>query len=125
MNTNKFVYFFVCLIISVIMCSCEYKVTSGEVVGKEYQPAYNTTAFMPIVISNGKTTTTTMVPYVIRYSDNWFITIYGYSEKDNKYIEETHRVTKEVYDSVEIGSYFEYNKKMEPSEPEYVKEKRE
>ncbi len=57
------------------------------------------------------------------YSDTYKITIRDYI--DNEEQTETYRVTKEVYDSVDIGDEFIYNEEFEPNEPEYTREKQE
>lgn len=43
--------------------------------------------------------------------------------EEGETVQETFRVTKEVYDAVEIGFEFVYQEDMEPEEPEYTREK--
>lgn len=105
-----------------ILTACGGGITSGEVVSKEYTPAHTQNSIIPIVISNGKTCSTIMVPYTYHYSDKWEITIRQYSEEENEFLTATYRVTEEVYNATEIGAQFEYVEDMEPSEPEYTRE---
>lgn len=98
-------------------------ITEGSVVNKEFSPAHSETVTIPRIISNGKTCSTVIVPYVYHYSDTYKITIRDYI--DNEEQTATYRVTKEVYDSVNIGDEFIYNKEYEPNEPEYTREKQE
>lgn len=91
-------------------------------VSKEFTPAYSQTMMVPIVYSNGKTTYTTMVPFLYHYDDDWEVTIQQYSEEESSMLSATYRVTQEVYDSVSIGDEFVYEKDMEPDTPQYTRE---
>lgn len=104
------------------LSGCEPKITEGEVVEKEFSPEHTQRVMVPVVHSNGKTSFTTYVPYFYHYSDKWTITIEGCTE-EGETVQETFRVTKEVYDAVEIGFEFVYQEDMEPEEPEYTREK--
>lgn len=113
------------VLIAILVCSlvgCSPKITSGEVIGKQFTPEHTTLQFVPLVMSNGKTTTTTMIPVYYHYSDRWEITISGLNE-DGELVKETFRVEKAVYDAVSIGAEFEYDKDMNPEEPEYIRER--
>lgn len=98
-------------------------ITEGEVINKNFTPAHSETSMLPIVTTDGKNISTIIVPYVYHYSDTYKITIRDYI--DNEEQTETYRVTKEVYDSVDIGDEFIYNEEFEPNEPEYTREKQE
>ena len=50
----------------------------GEICKLEYQPVYTTTTLVPIIISNGKTTTTILVPYIFYYPDRWYVQVREY-----------------------------------------------
>lgn len=82
------------------------KITEGEVYEKEFIPAYNQMMIIPIVISNGKTTTTMMIPYMYYYPDSWVIKIKDF--QDNKWVTEDFYVSEEIYNAVTIGSEFKY-----------------
>lgn len=101
---------------------CSTNITSGEVVDKTFTPAHVQTVIVPTHISNGKTSTTIMVPYTYYYSDTWRIKIQQYTEEDG-YLTATYRVTEDVYNTVSIGDQFEWNEDMEPQNPEYTRER--
>lgn len=110
------------LLFLLLLTGCGAEITEGEVIQKEFTPAYTQLLMVPVVRSDGKTTHTAMLPYVYFYSDKWTITIRAYSE-DGEEIRETFRVSEQVYDETELGSEFIYTDDMEPDEPEYTREK--
>lgn len=112
--------FLLCSII--FLCGCEPKITEGEVIGKEFTPSHTQVMFIPVTHSNGKTSYTTLLPYVYYYSDKWTITIRSYSD-DGEELRETFRVTQDVYNDVQVGDEFVYDKNMEPNTPEYRRER--
>lgn len=107
-----------------VLSGCSGKITSGEVVEKSYTPAYSTVRIIPLFISNGKTSRVMPIPYVYHYSDKWEVTIAAWDEKEKKMQTATYRVTEEVYEAVEIGAEFVYDKDMKPIEPEYTRERK-
>ena len=107
-----------------VLSGCSGKITSGEVVEKSYTPAHSETRIIPLVISNGKTSSVMVIPYIYFYSDRWEITIAAWDEKEKKMQTATYRVTEEVYEAVEIGAEFVYDKDMKPIEPEYTRERK-
>lgn len=121
MKRAVFVVLAVVLLLSISACSS--KITSGEVVEKNFTPAHREVRLIPIVISNGKTRITSVIPYTYHYSDRWEITIAAWDEKEKKMQTATYRVTEEVYEAVEIGAEFVYDKDMNPIEPEYTRER--
>ena len=56
-------------------------VKEGEVIQKRHEPSRTWVSVTPIVKSNGKTTTTTMIPYVYYDSEDYVITIEGLNKK--------------------------------------------
>jgi hypothetical protein len=107
-----------------LLVGCGERITSGEVIDKKYTKAYTQVRMIPLVMSNGKTTTTTIIPYIYRYPDRWEITIQQYDTGDGVRVTATYRVTQEVYDAVNLHDEFVYNKDMEPKEPEYTRERK-
>lgn len=106
-----------------VLSGCSGKITSGEVVEKKFTPAHSEVRLIPFVISNGKSVSTGIIPYVYRYSDRWEVTIAAWDEEEKKMQTATYRVTEEVYEAVEIGAEFVYDKDMKPIEPEYTRER--
>lgn len=116
---------FVVLAVALLLglSGCSGKITSGEVVEKNFTPAHSEVRLIPFVISNGKSVSTGIIPYVYRYSDRWEVTIAAWDEEEKKMQTATYRVTEEVYEAVEIGAEFVYDKDMKPIEPEYTRER--
>lgn len=106
-----------------ISIGCTIKITKGEVIEKEFTPAHNSLLTVPLTVTNGKTTTVVSVPYMYYYSEKWEITIQDWDDTEDKMVTATYRVTKEVYNAVEIGDEFVYDEEFEPSYPEYTREK--
>lgn len=105
------------------LCACGSSITDGEVYEKEYKQAYTTVMMLPHVIYTGKTTTTTIVPYFVRYPDRYVIYIKKYDGE--KWLKEDFYVSKEVYDQINVGDMFEYDKSRgDLKEEPYTKEKK-
>lgn len=98
-------------------------IIEGEVINKNFNPAHSETTMLPIVTTDGENISTIIMPYVYHYPNTYKITIRNYIA--NKEQTATYRVTKEVYDSVNIGDEFIYTEEYEPNEPEYIREKQE
>lgn len=111
------------IIFAISLCSCSEQITIGEVVYKKYNPEYTTTMVIPVTISNGKTSTVAMIPYVYHYNESWEITIRGWDEEEQEFETATYRVTEEVFETTYIGGEFQYLQSMEPNIPEYTRER--
>lgn len=111
-----------CLIMTIMLCGCENKITEGEVYGKEYREAYTTVMPYPMVIYNGHTTTTMIIPYTVHYPERYVIHIKAFV--DDEWVTEDFYVSKEVYDSINVGDMFLYDKERGDLEDEpYTKER--
>lgn len=95
------------LSVALALCGCD-EITEGEVYQKEYREAYTTVMILPFVISNGKTTKTYAVPYFVHYPDRYVVFIKAY--QDGEWKTEDFYVSKEVYDTINIGDMFLYDK---------------
>ena len=112
------------LLLVVSLCGCSNEITEGEVYEKEYREAHTTVMMLPLVISNGKTTKTTMIPYLVHYPDRYVIFIKAY--QDDEWKTEDFYVSKEVYDSIKIGDMFLYDEERGDLQDEpYTKERKE
>lgn len=120
---KKIICAFIVCIMFTMMCSCSEKITQGEVINKKYTPAHTDIVMIPMVRSNGKTTTTQIIPFVYSYSDKYEITILGYDSEKNKSTA-TYRVNKEVFDSVNLGDEFLFINEYEPEYPEYTRDRK-
>ena len=121
---KKLIVALICLLLVASLCGCSNTITEGEVYEKEYREEYTTVMMLPLVISNGKTTSTIMVPYFIRYPDRYVIFIKAY--QDDEWKTEDFYVSKEVYDSINIGDMFLYDEERGDLQDEtYTKERKE
>lgn len=99
----------------------ETRLTEGEVYDKSFTAAHSQTLMLPMVHSNGETTFTTMMPYIRNYPDTYSISIRDF--QDGEWITETYYVSKEVYNDVEIGDIFKYEKGRDLEEAPYTQER--
>lgn len=117
---KKLLAFLLAVALILSLCSCS-TITEGEVYKKEYRPAFTTVMMLPLVHSNGKTTTTTMVPYIIYYPDRYVVFIKAFV--NNEWKTEDYYVPKDTYDTLNIGDMFEYVKDRDLTEEPYTKTK--
>ena len=104
--------------------ACSLKITSGEVYDKEHRDAFTTVSLYPLIISNGKTTTTLMVPYTFYYPERWVIFIKSF--EDGEWLTEDFYVSETVYNSISIDDMFEYDESRgDLTDEPYTKEKSE
>lgn len=121
---KKIIGALICILLVVSLCGCSNAITEGEVYEKEYREAYTQVMVLPLIISNGKTTSTIMVPYFVHYPDRYVIFIKAYQDEEWK--TEDFYVSKEVYDSINIGDMFLYDEERGDLQDEpYTKERKE
>ena len=89
-------------------CGCGNMITHGEVYEKEHREAFTTVMMLPLTIYTGKTSTTTIIPYVVHYPERYVILIKDFDGEN--WVTEDFYVIKEVFDQIHIGDMFEYNK---------------
>lgn len=106
-----------------ILTGCTNKISNGEVYQKEFKEAHNEVKIIPLIRSNGKTTYTTMMPYIYNYPDRYII--YIKKLEDNKWKTASYYTTKEVYESINVGDQFEYVEDRDLTEEPYTREKEE
>ena len=106
-KSKKIICCIVCLVLAISFFGCAKTITEGEVYEKEYKKASIMTIMQPVIISNGKTTTTMMIPYMIRYPDRYVIRIKAYCE--DRWETEDFYVSKSVYDEINIGDMFYFD----------------
>ena len=114
------------LLVTTFICmltGCCNKITEGEVIEKEFKEAHTQVRVVQVIYNNGRNSWIQMIPYVYYYPDTWKITIQKWDEANEEMLQVTWRVTKDVYDMVNIGDEFVYNEDMEPEEPEYTRER--
>ena len=94
----------ICLI--AILVSCSGGIKEGEIFSKEFTPAHTAILLMPVVVSNGKTCTTTMVPMCFYYPDSYSVAIKNYNREAKKKDTRIVYIEKQVYDKVNIGQWY-------------------
>lgn len=112
---------FVLTALTALLSGSETRLTEGEVYDKSFTAAHSQTFMLPMVHSNGETTFTTMMPYIRNYPDTYSISIRDF--QDGEWITETYYVSKEVYNDVEIGDIFKYEKGRDLEETPYTQER--
>lgn len=123
-ESKNFLFFLTCVALILCLCACGNAITSGEVYAKEHMEAYTTVMTYPVVVSNGKTTTTYIIPYTVHYPERWVIYIKDFNGE--KWIKEDFYVSKDVFDHIQIGDIFEYDENRGDLKDEpYTKEKQE
>lgn len=101
--------FFLIVILSVILCGCGNKIEKGVVYDKEFVPAYTETVLIPIVSTNGKTTTTTLIPVTNSISEKWYISIQSQGEGE-EYQKARYEVSEEIFNQYEVGDFYSHKK---------------
>lgn len=96
----------VLLLVAVILTACGQKLTEGDVFEKEFHPAHTSVQPQTVVHSDGKSTTTSIIMVSHYYPDSWSIGIQAYDAEAKKWIRDTYWVSKEAFDTVEIGNYW-------------------
>lgn len=114
----------ICILLVVSLCGCSNAITESEVYEKEYREAHTQVIVFPLIISNGKTSSTIMIPYFVHYPDRYVIFIKAYQDEEWK--TEDFYVSKEVYDSINVGDMFLYDEERGDLQDEpYTKERKE
>ena len=60
-----------------------------------------------MVIPNGKTVTTILIPYVFTYPKRWVIHVKWYVENKDKWKYHEYFVDEEKYKTIDIGQYYD------------------
>jgi hypothetical protein len=95
---------FYCLLCAVLLSTSCQKLKYGDIVEKWYEPANSYFMLMPMIISNGKTTSTIMIPYYIYDNEDWCIKVTGIGTKGDT-ITRTFYVDKITYDTLSVGNF--------------------
>lgn len=94
------------LIYMLILISCD-KLEEGVVINKWYEPNRTYTQLIPMTTMAGKVPITILVPTTIYDNEDYCLTIKG--KYDNKTIMQTFYVTKNYYNSYNIGDSIKLN----------------
>lgn len=91
-----------------ILLACSPSLKEGEIRTKELHPEHTQIILMPLTISTGKTTTTTMVPMFFYYPESYSIDIRKFDGK--KWREATWWVNRSTYEQAVVGGYYKVQK---------------
>ena len=109
------------LICALLLTGCSQKITDGEVYQKEFKEAHNEVRIIPVTIYNGKTSSVIMMPYIYHYPDRYIVYIKKF--EDNEWKTANYYITKEIYETINIGDQFEYVKGRDLAEEPSTREK--
>ena len=96
-----------------MLTGCGSQITHGKVIAKDFTPAHSRVVMVPVVHSTGKSTFTTLHPFVYHYEDEWEITIQGFAADSSEMQTAVYSVSEEVYDAIELGDEFTWTEEME------------
>lgn len=105
------IFLLIVIVVVLAVGESEPEITEGRVIHKEYHEEYNTVIMMPIVVSTGKTSTTSMIPIWQHHPATWEIVIEAFDEESNR-VEENFYVNESVYNEVSIGDFFRFDEDM-------------
>lgn len=118
---KKIILIVIILLIAILLTGCSQEIRDGEVYNKEFKEAYTQVVMIPMTIYNGKTSTTMIIPYTYYYPDRYIIYIKKF--EDNEWKIADYYVTKEIYETINIGDQFEYVEGRDLAEEPYTREK--
>lgn len=122
-NFNKWLHNVLYLVLALVICVGCNNITEGEIIEKWYEPEHNYVTIMPVTISNGKTTTTMMIPYYIYDGEDYCIKIKGINKKGKEKIK-TIYVRGEHWQKLDKGQCFRIDGDCSEKDFTYKKEKR-
>ena len=96
------------LLVCLSFVGCSNVLKEGDVVEKWHEPESVYTMLMPMTISDGKTTTTYMIPYIIQDNEDWVVKIKGTYKGEIK--TEKVYVSPQQYQCLNIGSHLTIGK---------------
>lgn len=109
------------LIVIISLAGCSSEITEGEVYQKEFKPEHTEVVLIPMHMYNGKTSTTIVVPFTYHYPDRYVVYIKSYVDKEWKTAD--YYVTKEIYETINIGDQFKYVEGRDLTEEPYIRER--
>lgn len=93
----------VMLLLCAVLSGCKNVLKEGDVVEKWYKPTTKYMIYQPIIISDGKTTTTIPMYYWVTDNEDWCVKIKGtYKGKDKT---ETVYVSPQQYECLQVGNH--------------------
>lgn len=110
------------LLLAVLLIGCK-KIEEGTIVGKWHEDPSVYVMVMPMVISTGKTTTTTMIPYTIYDGEDFCIRVRGLNKK-GKEVEKTYYLDRYNWEKLSEGDSICIDGNCFEEDQTYKKEKK-
>ncbi len=118
---NKLSYAIYIVLACVLFTSCNH-LEEGEVIGRHYEPTTQNIMILPLIMSNGKTKTTMMIPYLVTDYEDYVLHVKGLY-KGEEVIEQVY-VTKECYNNLQNGGTWYKDDNCSFSDDNNTKERR-
>lgn len=119
---KKIVFAILASLILICFSGCSKGTAEGTVYKREFVAEHTETIIIPIVHSTGKTSYTTMMPVIHIYPDEWIVSVKKYNKDLSKWETKDFYVSQQVYDKVEVGDYYVFNKKDGTTDEPYTQE---
>lgn len=114
-----FIILISCFILLLTACS---QITEGIIYEKKFIPAHTELKMIPMVISNGKTVTTSFIYYSYHYDDQYIIYIQDINDESQQGY---YYVQEDVYNICDIGMIFKYDEdRGDTTKEPVIKEKK-
>jgi hypothetical protein len=106
----------------VFLCGGCNRLKEGDVISKHYDPTNTYMMLMPMIISNGTSTTTIMIPYLITDYEDWVVEIEG-TYNGEKRTEDVY-VSQKKYECLQKGSHLKLGDDCSTEDDNNTKERR-
>lgn len=97
----------------------------GKVIHKKHHTERKQLLMIPIVTSDGKSTTTVMTPIWITHPETWSVDVQNWDKEDEEFVEERFYLSKEAFDGIELGDWFKFNSNLHLKDRPEIREKAE
>lgn len=112
--------FLACTLLALVI-GCEPSLKEGEIYSKRFHPAHTDMILMPVTMSDGKTSSTTLVPMFFYYPDSYSVDIKKFNGK--KWVKAIWWVDRYTYEQIVVGGYFKAKKDDLDEQPRQAVEK--
>jgi hypothetical protein len=107
--------------LTVLLSGCGRELTEGEIIDKRHEPESTFVMLIPMVVSCGKTCTTTiLIPYVVHDDEDWVLVIRG-RDKDGDELTEDWYVSEKEYEAAPVGRKKVYDDRVVSRNDEHEK----
>jgi hypothetical protein len=118
-----FIVLSILTIIGIFIYFNKEELQEGSIYNKTHKLPWVQFATIPLIVSNGKTNTIITTQYVYYHPEQWIISIKDYDEKNKEFKTNCFFVYEEVYNQVQIGDRFKFDKSKGFDEEPIIKTK--